>query len=78
MLCVRCACACGEFECDAFFELDLVGGGKGGEWKRSSVDEVRDWTGEGPDIVKEEGLEEKGVRFEFGMWVKDSGDVGER
>lgn len=62
-----------EFECDTFFELDLVRGEEG--WKRSSVEEVRAWTGEGEDVVREEGLEEKGVGFEFGMWVREDGEV---
>ncbi|KAJ4355708.1 uncharacterized protein N0V89_003728 [Didymosphaeria variabile] len=51
-----------DFECDTFFSVDLD---RSGEWKRSTKEELEDWTGE-----KTEPVEEKGVRFEFGMYER--------
>jgi dihydrofolate reductase len=51
-----------EYECDTFFSVDLD---ESGEWKRSSKEELEGWTRERTEVV-----EEKGVRFEFGMYEK--------
>jgi dihydrofolate reductase len=51
-----------EYECDTFFSADLD---ESGEWKRSTKEELEGWTGEKTEVV-----EEKGVRFEFGMYER--------
>ncbi|KAF2448169.1 hypothetical protein P171DRAFT_428279 [Karstenula rhodostoma CBS 690.94] len=51
-----------EYECDTFFSVDLE---KDAGWKRSSKDEIEEWTGE-----KVEPVEEKGVRFVFEMFER--------
>lgn len=65
-----------EFDCDVFFPVDLPDqqhpeSGEGGSgWKRVATDEWAAWTGEG-DAGKVGAVEsEKGVEFEFGMWVR--------
>lgn len=57
-----------EFECDTFFGADLEGSR---EWRRCGGEELREWTGEGESV--EGVVEEKGVRFGFGMYEKVRG-----
>ncbi|KAK2589487.1 hypothetical protein QQS21_012836 [Conoideocrella luteorostrata] len=53
-----------EYECDTFFGADLESE-KG--WRRLSVGDWRDWTGEdGEGLV----MEEAGVRYEWQMWER--------
>ncbi|KAF1972827.1 hypothetical protein BU23DRAFT_143762 [Bimuria novae-zelandiae CBS 107.79] len=54
-----------EFECDTFFSVELD---KDETWKRSSREGLEEFTGE-----KVEAVEEKGVRFEFGMYERVKG-----
>lgn len=61
-----------EYACDTFFPLDLFGPeARRKGWVRRSGGELRRWTGEEGEgewgIVKEE----KGVRFEFGMFERE-------
>lgn len=51
-----------EYECDTFFSVDLE---KDGGWARSSREDLEGFTGE-----KVGEVEEKGVRFEFGMYER--------
>lgn len=56
-----------DFECDVFFPLDLTGG-KAEGWTKRSTEELRTWTGEGPEV---EGIqEEAGTQYEWQMWEK--------
>lgn len=60
-----------EFECDTFFSRDVRKGGSGDEfggWRKAGTREMGEWVGEDVGgVVVEEG----GVEFEFGMWVRD-------
>ncbi|KAH7110585.1 dihydrofolate reductase-like domain-containing protein [Dendryphion nanum] len=63
-----------EYECDTFFGLDLGSEeAKRCGWRKRDVGAVREWTGEEKEgnVVVEGGVEEKGVRFEFGMWERE-------
>ncbi|KAL1605111.1 hypothetical protein SLS60_004654 [Paraconiothyrium brasiliense] len=51
-----------DFECDTFFSVDLD---RSEQWKRSTKEELEDWTGE-----KTEPIEEKEVKFEFRMYER--------
>ncbi|KAF2804017.1 uncharacterized protein BDZ99DRAFT_345219, partial [Mytilinidion resinicola] len=56
-----------EFECDAFFGVDLEGeGARGRGWVRRSRGELEEWVGESVG----EGREEGGVPFEFCLFER--------
>ena len=53
-------------ECDVFMP-DFIGGEGGGEWARAPHDALCDWVGfEVPSGVREE----RGVKYEFEMWIR--------
>ncbi|KAF6818920.1 dihydrofolate reductase [Colletotrichum sojae] len=54
----------GEFECDAFFPLEL---GTAQGWERKEKGELDAWVGE---EVEAGEIEENGTRYEFLMWEK--------
>jgi dihydrofolate reductase len=59
-----------EYECDTFFSEDLGKASEGegqGTWRKASREEVAEFTGE---EIKEEGVEEQGVRFDFCMYER--------
>lgn len=53
-----------EYECDTFFSEDVR---KGGKWRKAGKGEMEEWVGE--EVEGE--VVEKGVGFEFGMWVRE-------
>jgi len=60
-----------EFDCDTFFPKGVLGAESGsdeeGKWVKGDVDELVSFTGE--ERSKVEGIkEEKGIKFEFGIW----------
>ncbi|KAK1501281.1 dihydrofolate reductase [Colletotrichum tamarilloi] len=57
----------GEFECDAFFPLELGGEGEGSEWAQVEKKGLDEWVGE---EVEGGEIEENGTRYEFQMWEK--------
>ncbi|KIJ21775.1 hypothetical protein PAXINDRAFT_123931 [Paxillus involutus ATCC 200175] len=57
-----------EFECDVFFP-DVLGGA---EWRRASHEEHSAWVGFG---VPEGIQQERGVEFEYQMWVRSHSAV---
>lgn len=54
-----------DFECDTYFPLDLSSGS--GDWTHCSSDQLRQWTGETLESVRNE---ENGTPYEFQMWEK--------
>ena len=55
--------------CDVFMP-DFVGGEGGGKWTRAEQDALSSWVGfEVPKGVQEE----VGVKYEFEMWIRQSG-----
>ena len=55
-------------ECDVFMP-DFIGGAGGGEWTRAGHDALCAWVGfEVPSGVGEE----RGVKYEFEMWIRES------
>ena len=57
-----------EYECDTHFSVDLD---KDQAWEKSGKEELEGFVGEEVDVV-----EEKGVKFEFGMYEKVKGGEG--
>jgi dihydrofolate reductase len=62
-----------DYECDTFFSVDVDKEGSG--WRRAKRKALEEWTGEegvdgGPGVEGEE-VQEQGVRFEFGMYVRE-------
>ncbi|KAK4202721.1 putative dihydrofolate reductase [Triangularia verruculosa] len=61
-----------EWECDAFFPLELKEDGEGGEWRRAGQEEMDAWVGEevprGRQVEKAGTEEETG--YEFEMWER--------
>jgi dihydrofolate reductase len=53
-----------EYECDTFFSVNLE---ESAVWRKASVEELKEFTGEDVD---EEGVEEKGVKFEFCLFER--------
>ncbi|KAF2201790.1 dihydrofolate reductase, partial [Delitschia confertaspora ATCC 74209] len=54
-----------EYECDTFFPVDLDS--KEGGWAKATKQELEEFVGE---AVPEEGIVEKEVGFEFGMYAR--------
>lgn len=57
----------GQFECDAFFPIDLGEEGKSEGWRRREKGELDSWTGE--EVLGGE-QEEGGTKYEFEMWER--------
>ncbi|KAF2674297.1 hypothetical protein BT63DRAFT_419594 [Microthyrium microscopicum] len=55
----------GEWECDAFFPVDLDAESSG--WRRAGLEETRTWVGE---EVPEGSVKEGEVEFEYRMYVR--------
>ncbi|KAF9874028.1 dihydrofolate reductase [Colletotrichum karsti] len=56
-----------DFECDAFFPLELGGDATAEGWRRMGKEEHDGWVGE---EVEGGEVEENGTRYEFQMWEK--------
>lgn len=56
-----------DFECDAFFPIQLNEDGKSEGWERKSKEELDRWVGE---TVPEGVQEEEGTKYVFEMWER--------
>ncbi|KAF1847295.1 uncharacterized protein K460DRAFT_363389 [Cucurbitaria berberidis CBS 394.84] len=54
-----------EYECDTFFPVDVE---SSSVWRKVGRDGLKEFTGED---VQDEGVEEKGVKFEFCLYERD-------
>ncbi|KAI9801121.1 MAG: dihydrofolate reductase [Piccolia ochrophora] len=60
----------GDWECDVFFPVDVH---EQNGWKKTSAAELEEWSGE----TNMEGVkDDKGVGFEFEMWLKEGAEAG--
>jgi dihydrofolate reductase len=55
----------GEWECDAFFPVNLD---KDTKWERRSLEELKEWTGE--ESIPEEIIKEGDVEFEYRLYSR--------